>query len=598
MANGNQIGLNPEHRAQLPRSGHDLSHKLGFTATVNHLMPVFHDLLNPGETIDVGFDFNLRTMPLQQAAMTQLKVHTEYFFVPMQLLFEPFADVYYGINDKYSSNFVDPKSTSSFPLLDFDDISKACYERRAGVYFDTMDNYGVSVYRLLDLLGYNPLSITNNGADGEGYNPNVFPWPILAYNAIWQYYYRLDERERFDQSTFNWDKFYNTPLVKNTDYSFTNLAIKTRPLADDYFTSAHVSPIVGPRNLRSASGELELESRWLSRSANANGSSILSSGSIGSGNDFSDAPFGSNNREISGSVQTQIGTRPLYWNASSPDVEGYARYDNGLDIGTANIRAMFANEKLWSITGRAKKHYDDQTLAHFGFEVPHDVKHEISAFGHDYSEIKIGEVISTASTDGAPLGEIAGKGYGAQNSGKHKFTAPCHGVVMVLMSIVPERPYFGTYLKVNALTNSNDLYKPEYDHLGQQPIFGYESNVSGNVASDINGWQYRYEQYKRRFDRTTLAFSNNGTLNSWMTAKSPYAVDDQTSVSQDTYSNFVGKVIDINNIMLQAYNNQWSDDFEENPALVYYSDPFVIDSFISCKKVSTMSDYSLPRLDA
>ena len=41
-----------------------------------------------------------------------------------------------------------------------------------------------------------------------------------------------------------------------------------------------------------------------------------------------------------------------------------------VDIRYANIRAMFANEKLWSITGRAKKHYDDQTLAHFGFEVP------------------------------------------------------------------------------------------------------------------------------------------------------------------------------------------------------------------------------------
>ena len=55
---------------------------------------------------------------------------------------------------------------------------------------------------------------------------------------------------------------------------------------------------------------------------------------------------------------------------------------------------------------------------------------------------------------------------------KHKFTAPCHGVVLVLWSCVPERSYVGSYLKVKCfLTDANDLYKPEFDHLGQQPFF-------------------------------------------------------------------------------------------------------------------------------
>ena len=33
----------PEYRAKLGKSVHDLSHKFGFTATVGHLLPVFHD---------------------------------------------------------------------------------------------------------------------------------------------------------------------------------------------------------------------------------------------------------------------------------------------------------------------------------------------------------------------------------------------------------------------------------------------------------------------------------------------------------------------------------------------------------------------------
>ena len=39
------------------------------------------------------------------------------------------------------------------------------------------------------------------------------------------------------------------------------------------------------------------------------------------------------------------------------------------------IRQMFANEKkLAMITGRTKKNYDSQVLAHYGVNVPHDVK--------------------------------------------------------------------------------------------------------------------------------------------------------------------------------------------------------------------------------
>ena len=67
----------PQHRANLPRTGHNLSHDFGFTCTCAHLLPVFHDFLNAGETVTLGFDFNLRTQPLDSAAMSKLKTHTE-----------------------------------------------------------------------------------------------------------------------------------------------------------------------------------------------------------------------------------------------------------------------------------------------------------------------------------------------------------------------------------------------------------------------------------------------------------------------------------------------------------------------------------------
>ena len=109
------------------------------------------------------------------------------------------------------------------------------------------------------------------------------------------------------------------------------------------------------------------------------------------------------------------------------------------------------NEKLAMITGRARKTYDAQVLAHFGVKVPHDPKHDIAFIGQDTYDLKVGEVTSLSSTSEAGLGDLAGKGLGSGQSKGHKFTAPCHGIVMTIFSIEPKKRYFGEYNRINAL---------------------------------------------------------------------------------------------------------------------------------------------------
>lgn len=603
-----RIDQMPEYRAKLPRTTHDLSHKLGFTATVAHLLPVFHDFLNPGETVELGFDYNLRTMPMQSAAMVDINSYTEFFFVPMQLLYEPFGSMYYDISDNYSSLYSSGGDMDSvkneFPVLDFEDAFN--YIRSLGssvvVGFESLQS---QMLRLLDLLGFNALLF---GPTENNYNPNVFPYQLLAYHCIYQYYYRLDNRERFDQTKFNWDRFYNrsnvasatiSQSIDTVDRFFKSLfSIHYRPLASDYFTDLKVSPIVDVLNLN-VKDKLEVANNWLSRSSVLN-NPVLTSGSQGrdiSNGDISgfDSTYGDSNP--SGFIQTNFGFNKVFRTADTSAI-------NGFDISTSNIRAMFASEKLWSITGRAKKHYDDQTLAHFGFDVPHDVKHEITCFGKDTSKIHIGEVISTSASELAPLGEIAGKGYGQQSNRRHKFTAPCHGVVMIIQSFAPELSYGCTCMKANVMTSKNDLYQPEYDHLGMQPLFGYEADpVDAEHRFDIYGWQYRYEQWKRRYNRLTLAFAHRdgyseGSLHSWMLGVMPYY---QTLVvdrpNADSYLRFLYQPTLLNQIMLVNYVTTMPSEATQIGS-IYDGDPFVIDSYIHAKKVSTMSDYSLPRLDA
>lgn len=598
----------PQFKANLPRTDHVLSHDLTITATTGHLNPVFHTLVNPGETVKLGYDFHLRTMPLDAAAFTNLTCHTEFFFVPMQLLYQGFDAAYYNITDLFSSNFY--SQVAGLPLEDFDSDIASLYTNRANaamLYPDTtfpIESVGQSAIRLFDLLGFNPVGIAClDSANNHFYNPNVFPYPFLAYNCIYQYYYRLDSRETFDNTSFNVDSYYTavnpSSMLKQADF-----LMKYRPLDNDYFTDVKVSPIVDVLNLNSK-GNFELANNWLSRN-NISSIQVLKQGDVGSpaGAASSLSPT-ANPKTPASNITTNFG-----FTAAGTDPDSVL---NGLDINTANIRAMFANEKLWSITGRAKKNYDDQTLAHFGFKVPHDVKHQITCFGHDISRISIGEVISTANTSLSPLGEIAGKGYASQSGTVHSFTAPCHGVVMAIFSVVCEHNYEAGILKANMVASKNDLYIPEYDHLGMQPMFGYETmfyEKNDNLQFAILGWQYRYEQWKRRYNRTNGAFRNSvGTLKTWRPTFAPYGgnstyvgdagkFDNQPNTP--SYKSFLNFPTDVNQIFLAQYPEQWSTAFEgvDDWAHIYDNDPFVVDSHVNCVLISTMSNYALPRLDA
>lgn len=264
----------PQHRARLPRNGHPLSHDFGLTATVGHLNPIFHTIVSPGDTIKLGFDFNLRTMPLAAAAFGDLTCYTEYFFVPMQLLYQPFDGVYYNVSDQFSTLLASSELSTEFPVVDFHQATEILHQRRnRGVLgfndpqIGAVESVGQSAIRLFDLLGYNPVAIATGDADGTNtYQPNVFPYPLLAYNCIYQYAYRLDNREKFDAQSFNYDRYYNSVATPIQEFYEPMWLMKYRPLDSDYFTDVKVSPVVDSLNLVGA--DLQGPTDWLSGNSN------------------------------------------------------------------------------------------------------------------------------------------------------------------------------------------------------------------------------------------------------------------------------------------------------------------------------------------
>lgn len=621
-----KLDKKPMQHAQFSKSSHDLSHTFDFTSSTGMILPLEHDVLNPGESIECKIDLsNTRTMPLQAAAYLDLDMHVDYFFVPFTLLFSQFESFIYRINDYFSSA---ASVTGSLPLFGIGSAKQNAlpiFGSPINSYIPhDFDEIGKGMLRLYEHLGYGTLEIDDGSYT---YNPNVFPYAGLAYNAIYQYYFRNDEYEKFDNRFFNVDDPNIGGSIPNFIGSIPLFTLKYRDKYHDYFTSIKSSPIVSGKNLIDSAGALNLAKSWLSReqsfSVGSGPMNTLIDGRSGYPGPASSSPSYANDSQVRTNFgfQTQLGSDSL----ENLRANGFP---NGVDINTANLRALFANEKLWTITGMNRKQYDAQTLAHFGYDVPTDVMHQVQHIGHHLYQIHVGEVISTAGTDEQPLATVAGKGYAFENNDKPiRFTAPCHGVFMAVYSSAIHRNYFNNFRKENAIATWQDFYQPEFDNLGMQPIFGFEvmqrvyggSFIPQEPFGNIIGWQYRYEQFKRRYDRSTFAFASLwrstgqtenlffGPFGSW--APSDLALEGFAQSMAFNPSDALMWCLkesptELNSLMVVGYDPDWyqSDvadalNYLKNPWQAYATDPLVHHGLIHYKKLSTMSAYSLPKLD-
>ena len=459
----------PHRKANLSRSGHNMSQEFAFTAAPGMILPVYQDYLNAGETDYYSGSLICRTQPLVTAAMCDVDIYLDWFFVPAQMLFTLFGSKRWMTNDLLSSFYDDTLITDDkFPLYNIQSYLKGNYGLQTAQFYSEGHNLqfeclGKSQFRLANHLGFNPYGIFEGDANAatdyqSSDNPNVFPLFALAYQAIYQDYFRLplDSYSRRRVNAFNVDKEY---LSTTTAHSHTALAndaslflLHYRPRHLDYFTSIKASPMFSAMNALGTSTPTS-PNQILQRINNyLDSSSVFQSYASGSGAD-----------SASGTVNngaTQVNSETVRGSLSSR-------------VTTGQLRSMFAVEKLLRVIGRAKMDYDSQVLAHFGFDVPHDVKHELTHLKTQHTLLHIGEVISSSDTynsstgSGSALGAIGGKGYSIIRNGDKpfKFTAPCDGVIMCTYSAVPRLRYYDTFDKQNALTDRLSFFQPEFDKL-------------------------------------------------------------------------------------------------------------------------------------
>ena len=588
MANFNS---NPNHVAKIGYNGFDMGHSLKFSSTVGELLPVYYDILQPGDKVSLKSIIKTRTMPLESAAMVTIKEHVEWFFVPLEQIYHLFGDWYFGIQDFNSSLFRQAAPYHRIPFFEASHFTKVLDEVQSASdpYFGSTNPHLIGMgVRLLEHLGVN-MRYRYGTASGQTSFPLAY-CPILAcaYQKIFYDFYRDSEREKNEPFDYNLDMWYDSASIPvSTAGAYNGLfTLRYRRWRADFFTHTFVSPLFGATSTNAFSQDQSTDANRL-KLTQAFSQWLVSAGLT----TYKTPGINTANSSPNTSDPTVVGTSGL----GSFTVQPVSGSPNSVPLTSAfpaalsptAIRTSFAVQKLLEVTRRAGKHYDAQQLAHFGVKLNRGISGECVFIGGSDSEIIIGDVISTAETAQQPLGTIAGKGYNNSSSRRISYEAPCHGVLMAIYSAEPVRDYSDrSYDYLNTLMDRSAWPSPEFDNLGMQPLFRYQSDMSNDNTynNSVLGFKYRYFPFKAKFNKTLGALSH-----------SLYYWAPQTTAVGNTLSSFYIRPDYLDDIMVAGFQFEANVAQASQGSLFSY-DPLLHELYLDVKKSSKMSTFGLEQL--
>lgn len=599
----------PEHVAKLGYNGFPMQQYLKFSSTVGELLPVYYDLLYPGDKVTGRVEHRTRTMPIETAAMCHIEEHFDWFAVPLDQIYSLSSALLSGVQDIHSSLIQSQIESTTSDYLDLPYVTGEVFTNAFEAARNDPDNYfGYNLLsnvnlvgtplRLLELLG-TPL-MDYHETDDNGYEyPFAYSliW-LAAYQKIYYDYFRLSDRELNDPTLYNLDDLISAGGLEVDSTRVENMmTLRYRAAGSDFMTHNYVSPLFGmasPQGLGSIFPESmnigEMFHQWLVPTDIA---------SRGVTNNFDEQTLSTSD-----------------WDSVSPSTVSNRKAQVSPSysaLSPAALTTTFAARKFLEITRRSAKHIDAQTLAHFGVKVPKRVSGEVEHLGHSSSTIVIGDVISTAATAEGALGQVGGKGYNAAKSGKISYTnnEACPVILMCIYSAAPVYDYIVTGAdRLTTLIAPSEMFRPEFDNLGMQPLFNFQNTLDTNPINSnfsVIGWQYRWMELKCKQNRVVGAMARS--LGNWTTCK--------RTVTASLASRLVSP-FDLDAIMVKNYDfdASYDDQAEVNPLLYprewyggvpvsgddnkrrdpFDSDPLIHECYFDVKKASKMSAYGLESL--
>lgn len=526
------------------RSGFDLSRRNCFTATVGEILPVMCEEVLPGDKWRINMREFMRTAPVQTATFGRVRQYYDFYFVPYNLLWDKWESWIMQTKNAFHAKSVSAP-VDEFPTHPYlsmnmvltlltnmqDQDSKYYLDYNLASRPEGSHLVYDSTTKLLQYLGY-PV-VKSTGITGD---LALNPFPLLAYQKIYQDYFRFSQWEDAAPWTYNLDYILNKSDLEIDISTLSSGAVTKQPsmftlrycnLDKDYFNGLLPSPQYGDTAM---AGPISLD---LSNVISANlhrdifkteGRAFLPMGfqSVDGteGNNYdSRVRVNGTNASVGGSW---IESANLRLKDGSPfNISG----ESSMGLSILLLRQAEALQKWKEITLSGDLDYKTQLQKHWNVNVSDDNSYMCRYLGGIANNIDISEVINTNLVDSSSEAEIHGKGVSASN-GNINFTSHQYGVIMCVYHCKPIIEWNADNVLPRMLTKTKatDYAIPEFDQIGMESVLRgqFIYNAARNWSQPI-GYAPRYIDYKTSFDRINGEFQD--TLKPWVIPHTITATD-------------------------------------------------------------------------
>lgn len=535
------------------RSGFDLSNRVCFTSKAGELLPVFWDIVYPGDSFKIKTQLFTRTQPLNTAAYTRIREYLDFYFVPLRLINKNLPTALMQMQDNpvqatgLSSNKVVttdipwvPTNSSSSPygsltaltdvrasasssspavenLLGFDAVTQSAKLLMYLRYGNFLSSVASDAQKSLGLS--DSLDLRNSENSSTGYT-SMHILPLAAYQKAYADFFRFTQWEKNQPYTYNFDWYSGGNVLA----SLTSLDLLTKYYSDDNLFT-----------LRYANWPKDMFMGVMPDSQLGDVSIVDSSGSEGT---FPVGLLDSNDGTLRAGLLARSNSSPAAQSPLEMQTSSvlsanttygvYAQRASGLSssFSILQLRMAEAVQKYREVSQFADQDARGQIMAHFGVSLSPVLSDKCMYLGGSSSNIDLSEVVNTNIT-GDNVAEIAGKGVG---TGQASFSGQFdeYGIIIGIYHNVPLLDYVITGQPQNLLyTNTADLPFPEFDSIGMQTIqFGrFVNSKSIKWTSGVDyrvqtmGYLPRFFDVKTRYDEVLGAFRS--TLKNWVAPLDP-----------------------------------------------------------------------------
>lgn len=460
----------------LKKYEYDLSHDVKLSSRIGDLVPFNWEYLCPGDSVQLNSQIFMRTAPLIHPIFQRLNVDVHHFFIPLRLVWEDFETFITGFNQKTGETNDNLKVPQFIlPSRLFGDTANALFDEP---YASGRSIMGVG--SLTDYLGF-PSAIASGigGATIDDVRWSLLPY--RAYTQVFNDYYR----DSIKEPIIDFSKDSLDISISDIDDLPEIVKLRTRALAKDYFTTSQPTPQLG-----------EDVSINMPNSVIGHMNKITpTSGQIAS----------TQNLLVTPTTDFVRGT-----SSTNSPVIGLVQGAPAAVITTINkLRELFSLQK-WADTGnKFGSRYREQTLGHFGVETPDARLQRAQYLGGGRTPVMINQVsqLSESSAD-FPLGYQAGQGMASGADNYFNFEAREHGILLSIISVLPENTYYKGIPKKFLLTDRFDFPFPEFATIGEQEVSSREMNIL-NKSTSTFGYQERYAEFKTIPNRASGEFTTS-----------------------------------------------------------------------------------------